>query len=388
MVNGMASSGGLNESQKDAIRGELDRVLASAVFRGSKRSQEFLRYAVTHALDGRTDLLKERTIGVEVFEREADYDTGDNSIVRVKANEVRKRLAQYYQEAGAGADLQIELPSGSYVPEFRWARTTPVELPPAPVFRRRWVLAAVPVLTVICAAFVWLWSGRREVSVLDQFWQPFLRTQRPVILCVPNPTVFHVYSEERDKPAGLVPSSAIVRDRDNYVGVGDAFALAQLSTLLARAGKPSQVRIGTDTSFADLRNAPAVLIGAFTNQWTMEITKDLRFTFDHENGDAVVKDQMAPGHRWARTNTNPPSDFAIISRVFVSRTGEPVIIAAGLGHFGTQVAGEFLTNADYFAEALRGAPPDWQTKNLQIVLGAEVIGRTPGPPKTLATHYW
>ncbi|MGE5645685.1 MAG: hypothetical protein ACM336_07830 [Acidobacteriota bacterium] len=385
----MASPGGsLSESQKDAVRGELERVLASAVFRGSKRSQEFLRYTVTHALEGRTALLKERTIGVEVFERDADYDTGDNSIVRVKANEVRKRLAQYYQEAGAAADVQIELPCGSYVPEFRWACATPARPRSASGSRRTRVLAVVSGLAVLCAAALWVWTGRSGASALDEFWQPFLRTQRPVLLCVPNPTVFHVNSPERDNPAGMVPSSAIVPDRDNYVGVGDAFALARLSTLLAQAGKPAQVRIGTDTSFADLRNAPAVLIGAYTNQWTMEITKDLRFTFDRENGNAMVKDHLAPGHRWARTNTDPPSDFAIISRVFGSRTGEPVIIAAGLGHFGTQVAGEFLTNADYFAEALRGAPAGWQTKNLQIVLGAEVIGRTPGPPKTLATHYW
>jgi hypothetical protein len=306
--------------------------------------------------------------------------------VRVKANEVRKRLAQYYQDAGSGAELQIELPPGSYIPEFRWPRAA---RPNPPATRpRRWTLAAIPALLAICAVALWLWSGRSTGGVLDQFWQPFLRTPRPVLLCVAHPVVYHVSSRERENPSGMVPSSSIVRDPDHYVGVGDALALAQLSTFLARAGKPSQMRIGTDTSFADLRYAPAVLIGAFTNQWTMEITKDLRFTFDHENGDAVVKDQMAPGHRWASTNTSPPSDFAIISRVFGSKTGEPVLIAAGLGHFGTQVAGEFLTNAAYLEEALRGAPADWPAKNLQIVLRAEVIGRTPGPPKTLATHYW
>jgi hypothetical protein len=389
------SPGSLTEAQKDTVRVELDRILAGSNFRGSKRSQEFLRYIVTHALEGNSDLLKERIIGIQVFERDADYATGDDSIVRVKANEVRKRLAQHYQESGAAVELQIELPPGSYSPEFRWAH--PESPPPVPVTAQkpapahRWVLAALPVVLAICAAAGWLWLGRRGGGVLDQFWEPFLRNPRPLLLCIPNPVIYLVRREalpELKKPAGMVPSSAILRDPNGYVGVGDAFAISQFATLLGRVGKPCQLRIWTETSFADLRSSPAILIGAFSNQWTLEITKDLRFTFDREDGDAEVTDQMAPGHRWARTATTPRSDFAIISRVFRSRTGEPVIIAAGLGQYGTQVAGELLTNAIYLEEALHGAPADWQTKNLQIVVRTEVIGATPGPPKTLATHFW
>jgi hypothetical protein len=388
------SPGGLPEAQKDAVRVELDRILAGSAFRASKRSQEFLRYIVTQALEGNSDLLKERIIGVQVFERETDYDTGDDSIVRVKANEVRKRLAQHYQEAGSAAELQIELPPGSYMPEFR---CTHPEAPPVPLAARkpaaarRWVLAALAMVLGICLAAGWLSLGRRSAGVLDQFWEPFLRNPRPLLLCIPNPVIYLVRREalpELDKPAGMLPSSAILRDPSGYVGVGDVFAISQLATLLGRVGKPCQVRIWTETSFADLRSSPTILIGAFSNQWTLDIAKDLRFTFDREDGDAEVTDQMAPGHRWARTATTPRSDFAIISRVFRSRTGEPVIIAAGLGQYGTRIAGELLTNATYLEEALRGAPADWQTKNLQIVVRTEVIGTTPGPPKTLATHFW
>ena len=120
----------------------------------------------------------------------------------------------------------------------------------------------------------------------------------------------------------------------------------------------------------------------------MQITKDLRFVFDREDGQILVKDQMAQGHRWTYTQTNPPTDFASVSRIFDSKSGELVIVAAGLSHFGTQVAGEFLTNPAYLEEALRGAPPRWQSMNLQLVLRAEVIGKTPGPPKVLASHHW
>lgn len=103
-------------AREETVRSELVRILESAAFRGTRRSQDFLRYVVEHALDGDLDALKERSIGIEVFERPVDYDTGQDSIVRVKANEVRKRLAQYYGQPGAGSQVQIDLPAGSYSP--------------------------------------------------------------------------------------------------------------------------------------------------------------------------------------------------------------------------------------------------------------------------------
>ena len=104
---------------EERIREELNRILASHEFRTSKRSQDFLRYVVDHTLRGEADLLKERTIGVDVFGRSSDYDPSDDATVRVKAGEVRKRLGLYYAEQGARNPIRIDLPLGSYVPEFR-----------------------------------------------------------------------------------------------------------------------------------------------------------------------------------------------------------------------------------------------------------------------------
>ncbi|WP_245818093.1 TPR end-of-group domain-containing protein [Granulicella rosea] len=72
---------------------------------------------MNHALEGEYDSLRERMIGAEMFGRRVDYDTGSDSVVRVKATEVRKKLAQYYLESGAH-EVRLELPSGSYVPRF------------------------------------------------------------------------------------------------------------------------------------------------------------------------------------------------------------------------------------------------------------------------------
>ena len=81
------------------ISEEMERVLRSREFSASERSCTFLRYLVERALDGSGHQLKERTIGVDVFGRDATYDTGKDAIVRVSANGVRKRLLAHYAKA-------------------------------------------------------------------------------------------------------------------------------------------------------------------------------------------------------------------------------------------------------------------------------------------------
>ena len=72
------------------------------------------------ALDGNYEYLTERFLGAELFGRPINYETGTDSIVRVRANDVRRRLTQYYSDNHGGSQVVIELASGNYVPEFRW----------------------------------------------------------------------------------------------------------------------------------------------------------------------------------------------------------------------------------------------------------------------------
>ena len=76
-----------------------------------------LTFVVGKKLEGREDEIKERTIGIELFGRIADFETSGDSIVRVNASEVRRRLGQYYQSRRTDP-VQIVLPPGTYVPEF------------------------------------------------------------------------------------------------------------------------------------------------------------------------------------------------------------------------------------------------------------------------------
>lgn len=373
---------------KEVVHAELERLLASSPFRGSKRSSDFLRFVVEASLSGHAGDIKERTVGVEVFGRPPDYDTSEDSIVRVKANEVRKRLAQAYQELGTAGEIHIELPAGSYAPEFRPVTNpvTPAEAPKSlPFFARRPVVAVLLSLAVVCGGLYFFWPA----TPYQRFWRPFLSTTASPILCVAHPIVFTMSAELRDAGTATVERADLNKDTDHYVGIGDAQAMARVAAFFASRGRQAQLRLGNDTSFTDLRGSPAVLIGAFTNQWTMQLGQDLRFVFEKEPGGRMwVQDQQPPGQRFEYQRTTPPMDFVIVSRVFDSRTGQPLIVAAGLAHFGTQVAGEFLTTPAYFNDAMKAAPGGWETKNLQLVLRAEVIGKAPGPPRVVAMHVW
>lgn len=101
------------EAERNAIREQLDRILSSSLFNKSKRYPNLLRYVVDRSLDGRTGDLKERTLGVEVFGREPDYDTNLDPVVRTSAVEIRKRIAQYYHKPGHQTEIKIDFPPGT-----------------------------------------------------------------------------------------------------------------------------------------------------------------------------------------------------------------------------------------------------------------------------------
>jgi Tol biopolymer transport system component len=120
----------LSPEQVNSVRSCLESVISSNAFASSKRCQDFLRLIVEHALSGDLESLRERMIGVQMFRRPVDYDTSNDAVVRVRATEVRKRLAQYYSGAIPSPAVRIELPPGSYVPEFHWlSRATNKEVP-------------------------------------------------------------------------------------------------------------------------------------------------------------------------------------------------------------------------------------------------------------------
>lgn len=403
-----------SDSERDAIRQQLERMLSNPLFKNSKRYPNLLRYIVEHTLEGFPGELKERTLGVEVFGREPSYDTNADPVVRATAGEIRKRIAQYYHEHGHESELRIDLLAGSYVPEFEMPATVVAPLPLVPPVvlepkkRRRpgYIAAALAVIAILAILAAWLrpWAPR---TALDRFWGPVLDSSSTVLLCVgqrqflgssperqqqPDPDLPHVSEGKAEPPAPITLFELYYMGSQN-VALPDVRTLGRLTGLLQARGKAYHVLGQSSTSFADLRDGPVVLVGAFNNDWTMRLMGPMRFSFERENGTFWIKDLQNPSEKSRAVSYTTPylkltEDYALISRVFDPTTERMVVVAGGLTGFGTIAAGEFLTNPGYMEALTKQAPRDWGRKNIQLVIATKVINGNSGPPRVVERYFW
>ena len=353
---------------------------------------------VENTLDGKIGHLKERTLGVEVFGRDPGYDTNLDPVVRTTAGEIRKRIAQYYHEPGHEAEIRIDLPSGSYVPEFHPAAKIVLPITPS---RRTWsipvVASAAIAALVVTLTWMYQWSS---VSALDRFWRPILESSSPVLLCVgqprnlsstPGPTLLQ--SADSEVP---VTVQDLHRLGNQHVSLADATTLSRLAGLLQAKGKPYHIRGRATTTLTELRDGPVILIGAFNNDWTLRLTGQQRFTFERDPKQpqiSWIKDQNNPSSMDWKVDFSMPyvnlnEDYAIISRVSDPTLYRMVVVAAGITKFGTIAAGEFLTDPVYMETIAKQAPANWEHRNFQAVIATRVINGNCGPPRLVATHFF
>lgn len=400
----------LTEKQtKDRVLQELDRILQSEYFRGSKRCCNFLKYSVGYMLDGRPlEELKERIIGVEAFHKQNDYDTAQDNIVRVTANEVRKRLAQYYGDPASAPDPLFHLSSGTYAVSFHWrqddipnqvgepdavALKTPASQPRfvsvVRRFRAKWLILAIGILVV--AALAWGLGFRKpgKRGMVREVWSPVIDSPKPVAISIVQPVAYRSVSDvdsDADLPSG--PSQPTVAVPYESVGIGDAFALANVVKVLSERGKTFHILPKNSTPFQRLHTGSAVLIGNHTDIRLQNITENQRFFFASE--DNAIHDRSHPEVRWSRPDpaSKTGEDYAIVSR-FTDPTGvRTIVVVAGLTNAGTRAAGDFITSEDALREAFRNAPKNRKRMNFQFVLHVKAGGSTVERPMVIASEFW
>src|SRR5262245_47919733 len=99
---------------------QLDRLLQSRTLHGSESLRAFLRFVVLKSVDSKESHLKEYTIATEVFGRGDDYDSRNDSVVRVQAGRLRAKIHEYYASEGRDDKISIDLPKGQYSPVFSY----------------------------------------------------------------------------------------------------------------------------------------------------------------------------------------------------------------------------------------------------------------------------
>jgi len=391
-------SEGYSAAQRTAIVEELQTILHSPTFLGSKRSQQFLAYVVENSLAGHCELLKERLLGVTLFGRPSAYETGEDSVVRVAAKEVRQRLGRYHASLTTPGAVQIELPLGSYTPMFHF--------PPFPhareavgtkTFPRRyfWAVLAVGLVLVLS---VWGARGIRETffpSSLDRFWRPMVKASPPVLLCVGG--IARTSADDLLQRPAFTGGAGGTGKADYSIQVvtpEETGVTVQLSSFLGRRGKATLMRTVEAVSFTDVRESPTIMVGAYSNQWTIQMTKELRYVFGRVRGENwSIREQAAPFRSWTvldQSLLKAPADrdYALITRFFEKGTGQPFLALGGINSAGTIAAAECVTSSECIDAVVANAPSGWEQKNMQIVLSAKVVAGAPGAPEILAVYFW
>lgn len=393
IVDSEGAEGHVSSGEKQTA---LEQVLASQTFARSDQLKAFLEFVCAQEMKGEGASLNEYLIGVQVLGKPEGYSTADDATVRTRAHSLRRKLSDYYLQENPAAPLKIELPKGSYCPQFvRVAQDTAAPLPT----RRRvagWVLGGGAALASLAAGYM---LGRRQArpevpQVLREAWGPLLRSDGNVLVCIATP--FHLlvrpappeaesqlyrpipdspeilawYRERQELPAG---NRLFMNSGHNSPMFGDVAATITAIRLLERADVQHVVMPERVTGPFALRNRNVILFGRpeYSRAARLLLGRGwFGFSFHRPAAGAAI---------W-RPNPTPdkPEFFVDGTQRFGLVTVMPsdgddtgahrTIVVSGTNSAGAHAAAEFLTSPHdmqqllerFRAEGSQGWPRAWQ----------------------------
>lgn len=430
-----AEPGELSESE---IRSQLEKILASAAFARSERSQQFLQFVCDLTLRGEGSRINQYLVGAEVFKRGPGYSTEEDSLVRRQAHLLRQKLDTYYSREGRADSVRIELPVGHYVPTFRRQPSenqpsqsappvpvepavSPIETPalPAP---RNWLPYAAVAAALVIFALGWF-AGRRSAPALAPLdlsaavraiWGPWLQNPAGLMICLSNPmtaVVKHYPEAGSLLPGHLAVSASQDRSfRDTFnlpaggnlslypsrvnTKVGESIGAGLLGVFFTRASVPVRFTQSRLVTWDDLRTQDSILLGHNEgNPWLDPLLMKYPFRLGPSRARrrAIINTAPAPGEPAEYQvgqldgQNAPTQEFALVSMLPGLDSRRHLLLINGLNTQATQMATELLTDPDRLAQLLTrlqiAAPSHQGDWNFQVIIKTEVRDKiaTTGP---------
>jgi hypothetical protein len=413
-----------------AVRSHLQEVLSSEAFSGGHRAQHFLQLVVEHALAGESNCLRERMLGAEMFGRPIDYDTGNDAVVRVKASEVRRRLAQYYQSLTIPPTVRIELPAGSYAPQFHW---TPVKAPSTPTQPVNFQLDSVSNQTPLVAADSagaavtnrWKWRtwlirvsllagfgaalfalgwlaavhltvAHRDLKATHPLWAAIFDGGRSTYV-VPADVGLDLLEDLSHRPMtlaeymkgsylelplpGVDPGSAQGLRSQRITSFSDAQIIADLTALPEYNPHRTFLRFPRDLRVDDLKNSNAILVGSVgSNPWAGIAGNSANFQIVYGQGResaTIIDEHPQPGEQAVyESHWNEPAHetYALISFLPNMDGNGRLLLLQGLDVAGTQAAADLLFDSAAMTPILKRATrPDGSIRFFEVLVRSTSI---------------
>jgi hypothetical protein len=381
-------------------RAELvGRILRSRHFHKTTRLREFLLYVTDRVLNEPGVEIHEHEIASNVFRREFDPRAGDDTLVRVQASQLRKRLERYFANEGRDEAWRIEIPMGNYAPVFRQApiAIAPPARPPGRSWRRI-ALMAVPVLALSAvAAGIAFRRGALAPparSYQKLFWSQLFRANQRTDIVLADSNLA-VIQDILDSPAGVLEYS-----EQSYWGEVEKIANPELRRLarrimgrrhtsfadavlshriLAAGGNPDTARIvfARDFPVRNLQTNNVILIGSKrSNPWSELLEAPLNFRLSYEKGTKFVQNRSPqPGEPAVYPVIEggagvPHQGYCLIAFLKNAGNSGNVLILAGTEMEGTEAGGEFVLSEQWLSRLHNetGLKPDAGFPHFEVLL--------------------
>ncbi len=397
-------------------RALVAKLLANPQFARSARLRDFLQYVAEQSIANPDIPIHEPEIAGRIFGRR-DTQTGDDTIVRVHASQLRKRLEQYFETDGAAEELIIEIPKGNYTPVFkRRLVAPPVDHPPdvspkAPPRLRPWWMAGA--LTLLSVAVVLLsWDDLRvrgkapepAGTYQKRFWSELLDSPTPcnVVLADSSFGVLRELSKvdisvdqyaNRDYQSMIaaLPTQGGLRDwafmliHRRFTSTGDSYIARRLTVLAGSRADHLQVMLARDFPSVRLKTENVVLIGSRrSNPWAELVESQLNFQYAFEGSqpETVIRNLEPrageqPVYRAEEASgRRVPGGYSVVARLPTLNGKGKVILIAGTESEGTEAGGEFVLNEVSLAQlhhALCARPSD-PFPDFEVLLSTTKVG--------------
>ena len=362
-------------------REEVQRILQSPQFRRAPKLQRFLELVCDYHFQNRSAEINEFAIATQAFGKGPNFEPSEDSLVRVQAREIRRRLREYYQNEGKSSRLILDIPVGHYAPAFTPIETGPPTKPRlTPSLRSLWMICAGTVLA--CAVLLIAADHERRLLIrtaasgversalptpVAGLWNRFLESDVPTLLVVSNPDVGEC-AEEKPGVTGCP---------DEYTGMGEAVAIHLITALFRPSKQTLIVKPSRIVNADDIQRYNLVLLGGKSvNVWTRRLGQDLSLSVPNPpQGYETVLDPKT-----GRTI----EDRGIVALRKHPDTGRWVLFLWGQHTQGTHAAAEASTDERFLTQLKWPSTPF--PDSFHVLVGVHVNDGIPQRPVPVAVR--
>jgi hypothetical protein len=402
------------ESNGDSHRAQLERILKSDVFRNTEVLKRLLEYLGRRALSGDARDLKEYTVGVEAFGKNADYDPKTDSSVRVQAGKLRQRLEEYYRTEGTDAPVIVELPKGHFQLQFRLRATAG---PTAGSTPRRAIVpwAGIAVVWAACATVI---AAARSPTVaflarysdpnVMALWSPFLVGSRRLVVSLGTPLFAKISGDffrdpllNQPKNFGSSPELASIEKILNghavpsfgYTGIGEASAAFELARLFIWQRRDINLIPSSALSWEDIARDDVIFVGPPKfNLAESDLPVEQDFAIRHgrlENLHPKPGEPASFTETWVPDAAQPLEGYALVARLPGLHGTGSIMLLASTSTEGARAAVEYVTRPEYAARLVRSLRKGGQSAlpaYFEAVVRARFQSQTPIEIQQVTVH--